>query len=36
MSFVSDVKGIRRRAEFKIFLCDLRDGKTLLRSSASC
>ena len=36
VSFVSDVKGMRRRSEFKILLCDLGDGKTLLRSSASC
>ena len=30
------IKGMRRLGEFKIFLCDSRDGKILLRSSASC
>ena len=35
--FVSDFnQGMRRRWKFKIFLRDPRNGKILLRSSASC
>ena len=34
--FLMLIKGMRRRCVFKIFLRDPRDGKILLRSSASC
>ena len=34
--FLMLIKEMRRRCEFKIFLRDLRDGKILFRSSASC
>ena len=34
--FVSDVKGTEGWEGFKIFLHGRRDGKTLLRSFASC
>ena len=34
--FLMLIKGMGRRCEFKIFLCDPRDGNILLRSSASC
>ena len=34
--FVSDIKGMRRQYEFKIFLLGPGDGKIFIRSSASC
>ena len=34
--FLTVIKGMSRRREFKIFMRDLSDGKILLRSFASC